>query len=130
MNINTSKKQLREFGVLIGIIFPLLIGLIIPIISGHAFKAWTLWIGIPSLVLGITKPKILYYPYRIWMALGDFLGWINGHVILGIVFIFILQPIAYLMRLFGYDPLKLKKTSDLSYREDKKNHRTDLEKIF
>ena len=46
------------------------------------------------------------WPYRGWMALGHALGWVNGHLILGAVFVLVLQPIALLMRLCGYDPLR------------------------
>ena len=43
------------------------------------------------------------------MDLGKALGWINSRIILGLVFIIVLQPIAFIMKSFGYDPLKLKK---------------------
>ena len=42
------------------------------------------------------------------MKLGDYLGWINSRIILGIVFIVILNPIAFIMKLFKYDPLRQK----------------------
>ena len=97
-----SKKQLREFGLLIGFGFPILIGWLLPLFFGHQFRTWTLWIGLPGLLIGLTAPRLLYYPYKGWMALGHFLGWINSHIILGLVFILVLQPIAYIMRLTGY----------------------------
>ncbi len=40
------------------------------------------------------------------MTLGKYLGWINIHIILGLVFIIVLQPIAIVMRILGYAPLK------------------------
>ena len=104
-----SKKQLREFGLLIGFVFPILIGWLIPLLFGHQFRIWTLWIGVSGLLIGLTAPRLLYYPYTGWMALGKVLGWINSHIILGLVFILVLQPIAYIMRLKGYDPLRSKK---------------------
>jgi len=111
-----SKKQLREFGMLIGLGFPILIGWIIPAIGGHYFRAWTLWIGIPSLIIGVVKPWALFYPYKFWMAIGLALGWINSRIILGLVFLLVLQPIALVMRVFGYDPLRKKHTHKESYR--------------
>ena len=83
-----SKKQLREFGFLIGFGFPILIGWIIPAVGGHAFRGWTLWIAIPFLIIGILKPRLLFYPYKGWMALGLALGWINSRIILLLVFFF------------------------------------------
>ena len=130
MKGTTSKKQLREFGLLIGILFPILIGWLLPAISGHEFRAWTLWIGIPGLILGLMAPRLLQYPYRGWMALGHALGWLNSHIILGLVFIVVLQPIAYVMRLTGYDPLKRRRKGETTYREDRQDYRTDLTRIF
>ncbi len=125
-----SKKQLREFGILLGFVFPILIGWLLPLFTGHGFRAWTLWVGAPGLIFGLTYPKLLFYPYKFWIALGIALGWINSHIILGIVYIFILQPIAYIMRLRGYDPLRRRRTGEKTYRESKKNHQTDLTRIF
>ena len=125
-----DKKQLREFGILIGFGFPILIGLIIPALGGHTFRIWTLWIAFPTLIIGILKPELLFYPYKGWMALGLALGWINSRLILGLVFFLVLQPIALIMKFVGYDPLKTKKRNEMSYRENKSNHKVNLTKPF
>ncbi len=125
-----SKKQLSEFGILIGLGFPIVIGWIIPKIGGHDFRLWSLCIGIPLLIFGILKPGVLSYPYKLWMALGHALGWINSRMILGFVFIIVLQPIAFVMRAFGYDPLRSKKSNLLSFKERKEGSKVDLTRIF
>jgi len=51
------------------------------------------------------------------MRLGHALGWVNSHLILGAVFLLVLQPIAAVMRLTGYDPLRKKRSGLASYRE-------------
>ena len=125
-----SNKKLRDFGLLVGFIFPILIGWIIPSLSGHIFRIWTLWIGLPLLILSFLSPRLLFYPYKIWMKIGYFLGWINSRIILGILFLLILLPIALIMKIFNYDPLKLKKSSNKTYKENKKNYKIDLNRIF
>ena len=125
-----SKKQLREFGLLIGFGFPIFVGWIIPAISGHIFRIWSLWIGFPLLILGILKPSLLAYPYKLWMAIGLALGWVNSRLILGLVYFIILQPIAIVMKMFGYDPLRKKKSNERSYREIKKDENFDFTRIF
>ena len=87
-------------------------------------------IGLPVLILGIISPPMLYYPYKSWISLGNALGWINSKIILGLVFLIILQPIALIMRLFGYDPLRTRRKGEKSYREERKNNQTDLTRIF
>ena len=125
-----SQKQLRQFGFLIGIGFPVIIGWIVPAISGHLFRFWSLWIGVPLFILGILRPRLLFYPYQAWMKIGLVLGWINSHIVLGLVFLLVLQPISLIMKLFGYDPLKKKKKNLLTFREIKENHKVNLTKIF
>ena len=124
-----SKKQLREFGILLGIVFPVVFGWLIPALKGHHAPIWPFVIGIPSLTLGLIAPRLLQLPYQGWMKLGHILGWINGHLILGAVFFFVLQPIAYVMRMTGYDPLKRKRVGLESYREQSKDKTVDLTRI-
>ena len=130
MHNTLSKRQLKEFGLLVGLGFPIVIGWIIPLFGGHSFRTWTLWVGCPLLVLGLLAPNTLFYPYKVWMKIGLALGWINSRIILGIIFLFVLEPISLFMKLIGYDPLRLKKGNRETYRENKKDHKIDLKKIF
>ena len=125
-----SKKQLREFGLLIGFGFPLIIGWFIPALTGHGLRSWTLWVGFLGLLIGLTSPKLLYYPYKFWMELGLILGWVNSRIILGFVYMIVLLPIAFIMRLIGHDPLRTKRKGEKTYREKRKDHRKDLTRIF
>ena len=130
MKNNISKKTYREFGFLIGFGFPILIGWFLPAMRGHTFSKWTLFISIPSLVITMANPRILFYPYSIWMKIGFILGWLNSRLILGLVFLIVLLPIAFIMKIIGYDPLKMKKNNQKSYREIKVNHKVNFKKIF
>lgn len=130
MKNSISDEKLREFGLLIGFGIPLLFGLFLPLIAGHQFRIWTLYIGIPTLIIGFVKPRLLINIYNGWIKLGYILGWINSRIILAIVFILVLQPIAIIMKLVGHDPLRIKRRIVNSYRENKKNHKTNLTKIF
>ena len=130
MKNQIPKKTLREFGFLIGFTFPFLIGWLLPLIGGHSFRTWTLFISIPSIILAVTNPSLLLYPYKAWMKLGHILGWLNSRIILGLVFLIVLQPIALIMRIFGHDPLRTKNVAQKSYREIKTNQKINLKKIF
>ena len=130
MKETISKKQLREFGLLIGFGCPILIGWLLPSIFGHEFRLWTLWVGFLGLFVVVTDARLLKYPYKGWMKLGHALGWVNSHIVLGLVFIFVLQPIAYIMRLTGYDPLGRRQKGEKTYRENRQDHKTDLTRIF
>ena len=130
MEQKISKKDLREFGILIGFGFPIIIGLLIPAITGHGFRSWTIWVGFLGLIFGLISPNLLKLPYKAWMKLGYLLGWVNSRIILGIIFFIILLPIAIVMRLFGYDPLKNNRKGIYTYRNNVQNHQIDLTRIF
>ena len=77
----------------------------------------TLFIGCSVFVIGITALRLLFFPYKGWMALGHALRWINSHIILAHYYRH--QPIAFFMRLTGYDPLRRRKGEN-TYRENRK----------
>ena len=130
MNNHIPKKKLRQFGFLICFTFPFLIGWFLPLLGSHPFRVWTLFISMPAGILSILRPGLLLNPYRAWMKLGHILGWVNSRIILGLVFLIVLQPIAFIMRILGHDPLRTKKFAQESYREIKTNHKVNLNKIF
>jgi len=130
MEIKTSKEILRQFSLVISLCFPLFIGWVIPSMSGHSFRYWTLTISIFALPMGAFCPQFLLYPYKLWMNLGNILGWINSRLILGAVYILVLLPIAFIMKILNYDSLKTKWNNTNSYRENKRNYKIDLTRIF
>ena len=127
---SVSRKTLREFGLLLGIVFPVVLGWLLPSLKGHALPLWPFVIGVPALVLGLVAPRALVWPYRAWMALGHALGWVNGHLILGAVFLLVLQPIAFLMRLSGHDPLQRRAHEGASYRQARSQRSINLTRTF
>ena len=130
MKKDINKKLFKDFGILLGIFIPLVWGLLLPILFGHDLRLWTLYFSTIIISLAFIYPKSLKYPYILWMYLGDFLGWINSRLILGLVFILVLQPIAFLMKILKYDPLNKELEIKNSYRETKKNYFLDLKRIF
>ena len=123
-------KELRNFGLLIGFCFPIIIGWIIPILTRHNFRFWTLILGLIFILISIISPKFLNYPYKFWMKMGDILGWINGRLILTIIYVIIVVPLGLFMKFFKYDPLRSKFNNLRSYRQDNQKHKIDLERIF
>ena len=130
MKEKTSTKKLRQFGIFFGIVFPFLFGVIFPIFHGSNFKYWTLLVGTPILIIGSIRPRFLEYPFKIWIFVGEILGWINSRIILSMIFFIILQPIAFIMKLFKYEPLQRIKPDQISYKENIKMKKVDLTRIF
>ena len=125
-----TEKQLREFGLLIGFLFPFLIGWLLPTIFDHGIRLWTIFVGLPLIILGLFFPNYLKFFYKKWISIGNSLAFLNSHIVLGFVFIVALVPISFIMKLFKYDPLKMKKDSLKTFREVRKDSKINLEKIF
>ena len=130
MDEKVNKKQLKEFGILLGIGLPFFFGWLLPMIHGSNFKIWSLFIGAPFLLISFFKPNFLKSFYVKWIKFGNLLGFINSHVILGFVFFFVLFPISLLMKILGHDPLNKNLTNKKTYKVENKNHKTNLNKIF
>ena len=94
-----TTKQLREFGLFVGISFPTLLGFILPSISGHSFAGWTLYIGFPLTFLALFKPDLLNKPYKLWISFGNLLALINSRLNknLLISLIYLLISLIYLL---------------------------------
>lgn len=45
---------------------------------------------------------------RAWMPIAHAMGWFNTRVLLAAVFFLLITPLGLVMRLFGYDPLRLR----------------------
>lgn len=103
-----SPKELQNFGYLFSLIMVSIFGLLLPLVFGHAFPIWP-WIfsGVISSI-ALVRPSSLKLFYKYWMIFGGKLGWINTRILLGAVFFLVFVPIGVVMRLFGYDPLKIK----------------------
>jgi len=126
-----KRKQLRQFGLLLGVLIPLFFCVLLPALHSHSAPLWPVGIGVLLILLGVVAPQRLSLVYRGWMALGNVLGFINSHLILGVVFVFVLQPIALIMRCLGHDPLRKRwDASSDSYREVVQGRRTNLKQPF
>jgi hypothetical protein len=99
-----EKKDLRNFG------WVMAIGL--GLIGGWAWykgnvpaAQWLSGIAGLFLVCGLLLPVVLKPLFVVWMYLARVLGWVNTHLLLGLVFYTMFTLIGLGMRLFRHDPL-------------------------
>ena len=126
-----TKKRLQRFGLVIGLGIILICGFIIPITGGY-YILWLFWIGFLFLIFSLIKPRLLFYPYKLFSKINLLLGILRSPIILGFIFIVFITPTAFFARIFGYDPLKqnLKRQRKSSYKEINKNKKIDLKKMW
>jgi hypothetical protein len=100
-----EKKELRNFGLIVGGLFAL-IGLWPLIRHGESLRLWALVPAFLLIPLGVLSPAVLRPVFKVWMKIGHVLGWVNTRIILGILYFGLITPMGLAMRLFGWDSMR------------------------
>jgi small-conductance mechanosensitive channel len=131
-NIKETKKDLRKFGLSVGIVL-----LVIAALLFFKHKDSYIYFGIIGLSLitaGLIFPVILKPLNKVWMCLAILMGWVMTRVILILLFFLALTPLAILARIFRKRFLDLKidksKASYWEIREKKEIKPIDYERQF
>jgi hypothetical protein len=111
--IKSTKKELREFGIVIGIFFLLIAGLLAW--KGKSYLFWVV-LAAPFLAFAFINPFLLKPFQKVWMGLAVTIGWFMSRLILSVVFFLVLTPLSLVLRLTGKKFLDLDfKTGDATY---------------
>ena len=102
-SMKTDAKELRKFSIILFFAFGIL-GLLIFWRKGEAGLILC-GVALALLLCGLTRPKLLAYPYKGWMTLSLILGFLMTHVILSLMYYVVFTPIGVVMRIFGRDIL-------------------------
>jgi hypothetical protein len=107
INDNPSRRELRQFAA---IWFPLAcIALALVVYSAtKSFEvgAALALAGLVGGAVGYVKPAFIHPIYLLWMYAAFPIGWMVSHLILLVIFYAIFTPVAVVMRLVGYDPMR------------------------
>ncbi len=80
-----------------------------PLTRAGEVKLWSLAIAAVFLAAASLAPRALAPLNRLWFRIGILLGKVVTPLVMGILFFVMVTPIGFLMRLFGSDPLRLKR---------------------
>jgi len=131
-NINSGKKQLRNFEIAAGIILGLLGGLFYR--QQNGCYPYLLVLSTVFILSGLLFPNLLMPIYKVWMLLAELLGWFSTRVILIVLFYAVVTPIGLLTKLFKKDFLNLKFEHNVDsywiHRKKTKFTKADYEKQF
>jgi hypothetical protein len=101
----TERDKLRSFALLTGGIFTAF-GLWPALFRHQSPRLWVLVAASLLFGLGVLCPQRLRLVYRIWMAIGHALGWINTRIILGAMFYGFITPMGLILRWMAKDPMQ------------------------
>jgi hypothetical protein len=97
----------KQFGYFFGIIFGIVAAFFFGVDSlsqGFVFGV----ISVLFFLITVIKADLLLPLNKLWMSFGLILGIIISPIILGLIFFGLFTPVAFMMRLFGRDELRLK----------------------
>ena len=131
-NIKSKKSDLRNFGIIVGII--------LLIVSGFLFwkekESYQIFLalGITLFFTAIAIPVVLKPVYWIWMIFAIILGWFMTRVILSLLFYVVFTSIGLTLRFFGKQFLELQwdksKESYWNFRTNEQQQKENYEKQF
>ena len=101
---DSRQPPLRSFGFIVAAGFGV-IALWPWVVRGQSVRPWALVIAVPMFTAGLLFPRILKPLFKVWMAVGELLGWVNTRIILTLVFYGLIVPIGSLLRLTKKDPM-------------------------
>jgi multisubunit Na+/H+ antiporter MnhG subunit len=100
-----TRKELRQFGLLVGAVFTV-IGLWPLVFRGEPLRLWAIGLGGLLIACGGMLPHVLRPIHTGWMWVGHIMGWINTRILLGIVFYVLVTPMGLVFRLMGKDTMR------------------------
>jgi hypothetical protein len=100
-----TAKLLREFAWILAGAIAFLWGLALPLLHGKTLPPLPWILAGVLVIMGTFAPTSLAPLYRLWMQLGEKLGWLNSRLLLGIIFFAIITPMATAMRLLRRDTM-------------------------
>lgn len=100
-----TSKDLRVFALILTIGF-LIIGALIPYFRNRPVIMSLLIIAVVVFVVGMFMPKLLIYPRKIWISVGNVMGKINSTIIFTIMYFLIFATVGLIFRIFKRDRMK------------------------
>lgn len=130
INRRPSRRDLRWFGFILPVFFGI-VGVVLRFRLGLPSAAVPVW-GAGVLVTSayVAFPPIRTPVYVGWMHLFFPLGWTVSHLVLLVLYFGVVTPMALLMRVFGYDPMKRKRDPETSTYWAERDRETDPTRYF
>ncbi len=130
--IKSKKKDLREFGFIVGGVFVTIS--LIGLFSQRGWASVLIIVGSILMILGAVAPRILLPFQKAWMVIAIILGAVMSRVILTIVYFLVVTPIGLFLRIIGKHFIDLEIHDDSSsywmIREAEGQESEDSERQF
>lgn len=85
-----------------------------PLFSGNPPRLWAAAVASAFLLIGLFAPRALGPLNRLWFRFGMLLNAVISPIVMAAIFFLAVTPTAIILRIFGKDPLRLKRAPDAS----------------
>ena len=126
--MKVKKSSNKSFGIVFFVVF-IIIGFW-PLLDINTYRLWAIIIAVIFLTLGFMNSKLLTPLNILWFKFGIFLGKIVSPIVMGVIFFFVVTPIAILMRISKKDLLNLKFNNKETYWIKKSNYKSKMKNQF
>ena len=126
--MKVKKSSNKSFGIVFFIVF-IIIGFW-PLLDINTYRLWAIIIAVIFLTLGLMNSRLLTPLNILWFKFGIFLGKIVSPIVMGVIFFFVVTPIAILMRISKKDLLNLKFNNKETYWIKKSNYKSKMKNQF
>ena len=123
----------RNFGLVVGGVFAALGGWWLYRGKFPTVAPYVLGVGVLLVIAGVTFPRALVIPNRLWLGLAEALSFVMTRVILGLVFFLVAMPIGLIRKMLGGDPLNRRADAAESYwrpYQARQSDRRHYEKMY
>ena len=120
-NGQDRSRELRKFAITVSIALGIFGSVILWRKGETGLLCWG--VGLLILLIGLFSPRLLSPIYRFWMALARLMGFVMTHLILALMYYFVLTPVGLVMRMLGKNPLKMRFTRSADSYWIKRRHR-------
>ena len=107
-NSKTTNATDRSFGIMFGCIFIIVTAVLRFRDEPEILQLLLLALSSLTFSVSFSRPSLLSTPNKLWMKFSLLLARFISPIILGVLFYFLISPLALALRLFGRDELRLK----------------------
>ncbi len=102
-----ARSELRKFGLILASGILIIFGLLFPLLREGQIHltTWPWLLSLALVIVSLIAPAALGPLNRAWLFLGHILGYINTRIILGIIFLVLFTPCAFMLKLLKKDPM-------------------------
>ena len=126
--MEVKRSSNKSFGIVFFVVF-IIIGFW-PLLDINTYRLWAIIIAMIFLILGVMNSRLLT-PFNIlWFKFGIFLGKIVSPIVMGVIFFFVVTPIAILMKILKKDLLNLKFNNEETYWIKKSEYKSKMKNQF